>query len=101
MLIDIESCQFSHFLFHLSSPQTKHITVKMIFKATTNLCKQSYLESEGDDCDDDGDNCVQHEVEQVGDCPVCPARQPILLHHYEMFLRLILHQHSHIHLRGG
>ena len=37
------------------------------------LSKQSDLEAQREDGDDDGDHCVQHEVEDVGHCPVGPA----------------------------
>ncbi len=66
-----------------------------------DLCKQSYLVSQGHGSNDDCYDDVQDVVENVGDEPVGPATQAVLFHHYQLLLKLVLHQsrREHLHTR--
>ena len=63
------------------------------------LSKKPYLEGKRtcghDHCDDN----IEDEIETVFDEPVGPAAQSVLLHHDQMFLITILHQHRNKHLQ--
>lgn len=64
----------------------------------THLSEYPYLEDEWEynDLYDDGN--VEDVVESVGDQPVCPATQTILLHHNQVPLILVFHYSRHEYL---
>ena len=63
-----------------------------------SLCEHAYLEEQREDKYLDGHWHVEQEVEGVSDEPVGPATEAVLLHHSEVLLKLVLHQHRHEHL---
>ena len=70
------------------------------YTLTLYLCEQPYLEDEGKYKYDQEHHAVEQEVEDVGDQPVGPAAEAILLHHDQVFLVLILHHRRDEHLRN-
>ena len=67
----------------------------------SNLSEETYLEGQWEHCNDDSYHRVEHEVKDVGDGPVCPSGESVLLHHYQVLLWLVLHQHRHVNLMRG
>ena len=67
----------------------------------SNLSEETYLEGQWEHCNDDSYHRIEHEVKDVGDGPVGPSGESVLLHHYQVLLWFVLHQHRHVNLMRG